>query len=356
MQVLFAVGSWGLGHATRDLTIIQRMLAAGWSVTLISTDRAMTLLRDELDGRCEFLDLPDIPKPLARSSMRFYGKYALNLPLAFRAVVAERRALHDLLRVRTFDRIVSDCRYGIASAQVPSFQITHGLRIMPPLRCRPIERFIEYVNYRWLRQAKRVLVPDFAENSLSGELSHGLHYFRDVPVDYLGHLSGIRRRDLPQDIDYFISISGPEPQRSILDRIIRRQAHTLPGRVVIALGLPGQQQVERYQNVEIHAYLNRSQQEEMMNRSRLIISRSGYTTLMELAELGKKALLIPTPGQTEQEYLARYHARLGTFSVVTQDRLDLPRDVARAERCRGYRPPHGSDVTVENFLRVIAEG
>src|SRR3990172_411450 len=105
MKVLFAVGSWGLGHATRDLPLITRLLETGSHVTIISTDRALALLQRELGPRCEFFDWPDVPKPLARTARLFYTKFALSAPLLFRTILTEHRTLQDLLRSRRFDRI-----------------------------------------------------------------------------------------------------------------------------------------------------------------------------------------------------------------------------------------------------------
>ena len=90
-----------------------------------------------------------------------------------------------------------------------------------------------------------------------------------------------------------------------------------------------------------------------MNRARLIVSRSGYTTMMELAELGKRALLIPTPGQTEQEYLADLHYRAGHYYAVQQSKLELVRDVTRAQTYPGYQPAHRTAVSIERFMEIV---
>src|SRR5207253_8809011 len=170
-------------------------------------------------------------------------------------------------------------------------------------------------------------------DSLSGELSHGLRFVRPNRISYVGILSGLKRVELTEDVDCYVSISGPEPQRTILEDIILRQVYDVPGRVVVSLGKPEEAgRTWTHGRATVHSYVSRYQQQELMNRAHVVVSRSGYTTMMEIAELGKRALLIPTPGQTEQEYLAGLHSRLGNYYSVTQDRLDLPRDLEIATR------------------------
>lgn len=355
MKVLFAVGSWGLGHATRDLPLINRLLESGCELTVVSTDRALSLLRKELGPRCEFFDWPDVPKPLARTAKLFYTKFALSVPLVFRTILSEHRTLQNLLRRRRFDRIISDNRFGIHSRRIDSYQIAHGLRAIAPRRNRQLELALEYFCYSWLRPARRVIVPDYLHDGLSGDLSHNLTFFEPERLEYIGILASVRRRPVEPDVDLFVTISGPEPQRAILEEIVLGQVDALPGKVVVALGKPEEPlRTWQHDGAQVYSYLDRRQQENLMNRSRLIVSRSGYTTLMELVELNRQALLIPTPGQTEQEYLGWLHNSRGTYLSVTQQRLDLRRDVERAGSFRGYEAPHLTDESVERFVRLIS--
>jgi hypothetical protein len=356
LRILFAVASWGLGHATRDLPLINRMLEDGHRVTIVSNDRALALLQHELGGRCTFLEWPDLPLTLSTSAPLSYAKWTLSLPLAFRAIVAEKRALDSLLAWHPFDRIISDNRFGIRSSRVASFQIAHGLRFIAPQRNWLVELAMEYSYHRCFGRTARFAVPDFAVNGLSGNLSHNLRYVQPHRVSYIGILSRVRRVALPQDIDCYVSLSGPEPQRSILEDILLKQVYDVPGRVVVSLGKP-EQAGRTWTNgrATIHSYVDRHQQEELMNRAQLIVSRSGYTTMMELAELAKPALLIPTPGQTEQEYLADYHLRRGNFYSVSQAKLDLPRDLNVARRYPGYKPVHRTEVSIDRFMKLVAD-
>ena len=354
LNILFAVAAWGLGHATRDLVLIRGLLAAGHEVTILSTERAMRLLRNELGNRCSYLDLPDIPKPLSRQALMFYVKMSLSMPLVFWTFWQEHQFVRRISRARRFDRIVSDTRYGVFLRDVPSYYIVHSLRQIVPGRPRHLERMVELAQRGLLAGARKILIPDQRENGLAGDLCHNLTCFDHSALEYIGILSSVKRRPVQPDIDYFVTVSGAEPQRSIFEKMVLEQAHDLKGRVVIALGKPDiPLSVSGDGRVEVHSYMGRGQQEEMMNRARLVVSRSGYTTMMELAELGKQALLVPTVGQSEQEYLGAYHEKLGTMHTVTQPHLSLARDVEVATTYTGIPLSHRTEESTRRFLEVI---
>jgi UDP:flavonoid glycosyltransferase YjiC (YdhE family) len=357
-KTLFAVQDWGLGHATRDLVLIRALLDAGQAVTVLSTGPALQLLQSELGERCRYVRLRDIPKPISRHAFWFHARMAVSLPLIFATWRRERAFVEQLWERERFDHIVSDSRFGVCLAQVPSYFLTHSLRQIVPGRLRLLENRVERAQHHFLAGARKILVPDEeADGGLAGALCHAMACdWGSERIEYLGILSSLHRQDVDQDVDCFISISGPEPQRTILERIIIRQAPELEGNIVIALGRPESESFAlEGGRISIHAYLDRGAQEEVMNRARLVVSRSGYTTLMELAELGRLGLLVPTPGQTEQGYLAEHHERLGHLHRVRQGRLRLAEDVATA---RGYAglPAMGSTASaVRRFLNIVLD-
>lgn len=361
MRILYAVGSWGLGHATRSLPLIQALLEGGAQVTVVSTGRALLLLQRELGRRCEFLDWPDVPQTLGRSAPEFYARSALALPRMVQVMRRERAWTAELLRARRFDRIVSDNRYGVQHPAVPSFHLAHSLRFIAPGRVGLVEWALEAFNYRWFRGLRRILVPDTPQDRLSGDLAHRLRLFPQRLLAYIGILSRIRARDLPQDLDLFITLSGPEPQRTMLEEILRRQlAAWRPAagglRVVAALGRPEAPRREEVDGVEVYGYLDARAQEEMVNRARVVVARSGYSTIMELAEVERRAVLVPTPGQTEQVYLAAYHEGRGAVRAVAQSRLALPRDVAAAAARTGLRAREKTEGALRRAVELIFAG
>ena len=128
----------------------------------------------------------------------------------------------------------------------------------------------------------------------------------------------------------------------------------LEGKKVFLLGNPGGGEKEELAgNITVYPYISGEDRITFMNRAKMIIGRAGYTTLMDLAELEKKALIVPTPGMSEQEYLARYHKSKGTLYSVEQDEINLARDVEVARSFSGIKPLHKTAVSVKNFLRIV---
>jgi UDP:flavonoid glycosyltransferase YjiC (YdhE family) len=348
MRVLFGIFDWGLGHATRDIPLITELLREN-EVHVLSTGRALHLLRGHFGRACAYYDVPSIYPPYTRTRL-FQLKFGVSVPRMIRTLRRARRRSKRIIR-NGFDIVISDCRYDVFDRPENSFLINHQLRFKTP---RGAERFVE----KWLalrmRKYRYVFVPDYEDVGLSGMLSHGLRYIPRQKVKYIGLLSHLRRRDMPEDIDYFISLSGPEPQRRILEKRIKKQLNQLEGKVVMAGGTPEINTSDLRGNVEYFSFLDNGQQEEMMNRARFIITRAGYTTIMELAELDKrKALLLPTPGQTEQEYLADHFEAQGYFHHVSQYKLRLTRDTEAARRFNGFDPPWRTEVSTQKFVNLL---
>lgn len=351
MRILYAIGSWGLGHATRSLPVVTALVDGGADVTVVSTGRALAVLRADLGGRADFLDWPDVPQTVSGTAWGFYLRTGAAIPWMLAALRRERAWTAQLLRRRRVDRIVSDNRLGIQHPDVPTFHIVHGLHSIAPARIAFLERSLEAFNYRWLGHLRGIIVPDTRIDRLSGDLGHRLEVFRPEQVTYAGILSRLRRRQLPQDLDLFVTLSGPEPQRSMLERIVLRQLPSVRARTVVALGKPDVCSHTRIGTADVYGYLDRTAQEEMMNRARVVVCRGGYSTIMDLAELQRRTVLIPTPGQTEQVYLARYHHARGTALAADQRRLDLGASAARAAV---LRPLHASVTTGDTVRRIAS--
>jgi len=223
------------------------------------------------------------------------------------------------------------------------------------LQIHLFERAMERFNMFFFKRYVGVIVPDYKENNLSGDLSHNLRRIDEDAIHYVGVLSDFSRRPLKKDIDYLISISGPEPQRSMLEEKLATQAGDLPGNVVMTLGKAENYSVVKKQQLTTYSFVTKDLREELLNRTKLVVSRSGYSTIMDVAVVGAKALFIPTPGQIEQEYLSEYHNSLGTFYSVSQDAVDLKSDVKTAVQKTGITRDCDVKKTVENILDVIKE-
>ncbi len=352
MKVLFGICSWGLGHATRDIPLIRRMLEEGHNLTLVGRGRSLYLLREEFGKDCSYLEIPDYSSPYSEKKFHV-SKFVGYIPVYIEEIIQEHNRIRKLVRGRGYERIVSDNRFGIYDKEIPSYFISHQLRFIVPGRVRLLERATEGFNYSFKKSFCKFLIPDYKDNPLSGDLSHNLKFFKDGKIEYLGIISSLKKRDVEEDIDYFISLSGPEPQRTVLEKKILSQVFLLKGKVFVALGKPEERKEEVKGDIHILSFLNRERQEEIMNRSKLVITRPGYTTLMELAFLGKKALLIPTPGQTEQIYLASYHKDRRNFYSVSQNELNLARDVEEAKKYRGFCCNLSEESAVDKFMKIV---
>ncbi len=336
------------------MPIIRELLQRGHQVTIATSGAAETLLRDEFP-QCRFIHFRDYPSPDTRTRYH-YLKFAAYVPVMRYAIFREKQLTDRLLQENRFDLIISDSRFGVYSEKVPSFFISHQFRFEVPFYIGIGRYLSEKFNASFHAKFTRVIVPDNSPGTvcLSGQLAWPRYKISRQKAYYAGILSSVQKLDLPADIDFLISVSGPGPQRLLLETIVLKQAPALPGKKVILLGRPGEKfQRQLNEHTVVYSHASRAEMSRLMNRAKFIISRSGYTTMMEMAELEKKkALLIPTPGQVEQEYLSRYYKKMGWFLSRSQSLVNLPEDVVAASRYSGFPP---MPRTEENVRRLYEE-
>lgn len=345
----------GLGHATRSLPLIRELLARGCEVTVGSSGRSLIFLRQEVPD-AGFVDLPDYRLTYSHRGVTLPGML-VQVPHMLKMIRREHRLTAEFVRQQQIDLVISDHRYGCYSESVPSFFITHQLRFIAPFALRPFEFIGVRFNRRYHQKYTGVIIPDLRENAgglFSGRLSqvrHRANYY------FPGILSSVGKQNKPsQDIDLLVSISGPEPQRSVFEEIVRRQIGEVPGQKVVVLGKPEAREAETpVPGLTIYPHLSRRRMEEFLSRSKLVVSRSGYSTVMELAELGKKALFVPTPGQTEQNYLAQRFASRDWAMGVPQKNVNLSRDIRLARNYSGFPGNLSTAQTVDTVMRLLFE-
>jgi len=353
MEIIYGVCSWGLGHATRSLPIIRKLLKENHNITIISNGRSLDLLKKELKDEVNYKDIPDYPQLLSRNAKQFMAKSIIYWPLFIKRIESGLIKLAEILKERKYNLIISDSRYDIYNKKIPSFFISHQMRIMNPLRIKIFESGSELFNQFFFKRFVKVIVPDYREDGLSGDLSHNLKRIDENSIHYIGPLSDFKKRKVNKDIDYLISISGPEPQRSMLENKLISQCEVLEGRIVVTLGKTEEKLKIKKKNITTYTFLSKKEREELLNRSKIVISRSGYSTIMDLAVIKTKALLIPTPGQIEQEYLSRYHNKLGTFFSVNQQNINLINDLEKLKDTTGIKRDCNVEKTVENFMDIV---
>lgn len=353
MKVIYGICSWGLGHATRSLPVMRKLADENNDLTIISNGRSLELLKRELGENIEYVDMPDYPMLLSENSRQFMAKSMIYWPLFIRKMQSGLSQLTKMLKTRKCDLIISDGRYDIYSKKIPSFFISHQMRIMNPLRIHLLETGSEIFNLFFFKRFRGVIVPDYNEDDLSGDLSHNLKKIDEKKIHYVGALSDFKKKETKKDIEYLISISGPEPQRTMLEKKLLSQVDQLEGNIVMTLGkTEGAGNISR-ENIKVYSFLTKEKREDFLNRTKLVVSRSGYSTIMDLALTGTKALMTPTPGQIEQEYLSQYHNEKGTFHSVNQNNINLATDVENAKETTGIERDCSVEKTVENIITVI---
>jgi UDP:flavonoid glycosyltransferase YjiC (YdhE family) len=349
--------NWGLGHSTRDIPLIRELLRNGHEVTVATSGNALALLKKECP-ECNFILYKDYPTPY--SSTRFFlPKFVASIPLLLKAMLDERKRLTQILSENKYDVIISDNRMGVYSDKVPSYFITHQLRFSLPDYLKPFEIGTLYVNAFFHSRFEGVIVPDISPDgdgrNLSGKLARSNIGVTKKKAYYAGILTSAEKKSVSEDLDFLIIVSGPEPQRTKLEKIILKQVQKLPGEKVVLLGSPqreGHQKLDEHTTV--HSYVSNEEKAELMNRAKFLISRSGYTTMMELAELDKKhGLFTPTPGQTEQEYLSRYYAKQGWFLSRSQYKLKFPEDVDAAMKFKGFPKMSKTEENVKRLYEIM---
>ena len=214
---------------------------------------------------------------------------------------------------------------------MPTYFITHQLRFQFEGIFKVIEFLGEWFNLFMFRKYKEIIIPDVKMTpNLTGTLTHSGTISNHPKLHYLGVFCSVSKLNIEEDIDYLFSVSGPEIQRTRFEEIILDQISHIPGKKVGVLGKPDDKRTyDNIENTEIYSHVNRQKQNELLNRAQFVVCRSGYTTVMELVALKKPALMIPTPGQTEQEYLACHYRETGLFYTADQTGLDLPSELKK---------------------------
>jgi UDP-N-acetylglucosamine transferase subunit ALG13 len=268
----------------------------------------------------------------------------------------ENTLTRQLVEDKKINVILSDHRYGCYHQTIPSFFLTHQIRFIAPGILRPFEFLGLWFNQYFHKKYTGVIIPDYRENG-QGQISGRLSKLnRDSTGHFCGILSSVTKENYPQDIDAVFAVSGPEPQRTVLEELLFSQIDKIPGKKALVLGKPEKSGPRKFsKGVEVYEYATRSLMQNLFNRSRLIIARSGYSTLMEILELRKKALFIPTPGQTEQVYLAKRLEQKGYFYGVSQDRLNLAVQIPEALKYQGFPGKFKTEDSVKIIFELLSE-
>ncbi len=313
-RILVAPLNWGLGHATRCIPIINALINSGFEPIIASDGQALSLLEKEFPSLL-CLTLPSYKITYAEKARFFKLQMIAQLPQIYLAILREKKVLKQWITTYQLDGVISDNRLGIHSTRIPSVIITHQLQILSGNTSWWSTKIHQY----FIRKFQECWVPD-SENkeNLTGKLGHLDH--SSLNLKYIGALSRFHKKAVDQQYDLLVLLSGPEPQRSLLEVKLQRELKRFEGTILLVRGIiEDQQTVVKRLNKTTYNYMTSAELELAINESKLVLCRSGYTTIMDLAHLNKKAFFIPTPGQYEQEYLAEELDRRGLVPHCKQE-------------------------------------
>lgn len=342
MKILVAPLDWGLGHATRTIPVIRGFLAHGATVDLAVSGNISALYRGEFPDLTQ-IEVPgyEIRYPNRGFEMPFW--LLKNYRRIMRTIREEHGTAESLAFERGYDMIFSDNRFGFYSNRAKNIYMTHQLRIAFP---GPFSAF-ENIGIAWHRKQMEkfdeIWVPDYAKfPGLGGRLSHvnpsALKLSK--PIRFVGPLSrfdenfpvGVPKNSVQRKYRFLAILSGPEPMRSLFEKKIFEALSRISGKHAVILGKPGEKKVpETPSNMDVFNHLETADFARMVQSSDVILSRPGYSTVMDMATLGAKCVFVPTPGQTEQEFLGEELFRAG-FSGLLKQRELSPMNLCEMER------------------------
>ncbi len=351
--ILIAPLDWGLGHATRCIPIIRILIHKGCKVLLAADGASQKLLKTEFP-QLEILKLKGYNIQYANKFV--FLKLISQLFKIKAAIKYEHQWLQQVVIDKKIDLIISDNRYGLYHKNVPTVLITHQLRVLLPSYFKWAEGLLQKIVYGFVNKFSQCWVPDTVTNNLSGKLGHP-QKMPTLPVTYIGWLSRFIPAQLPIKYKAAIIISGPEPQRTILERKALEQLQTYNQPCALVRGLPNTTEELQLANKQIAIYnhLPASQLQQLFLQAEFIISRTGYSTLMDAFTLGKKCILLPTPGQTEQEYLAIKLAENKQAIIANQSNFNLAELITKAYTFEYNLPDQTENKLTEAIEKLFDE-
>ena len=323
--VLICPLNWGLGHASRCVPIINALNNQGYKV-IIAADKGPLAFLQKAFPDLEFIEFPGFDPIYSRSKTQVF-KMMASFPKALRLFRRDHKTVESIVKSHNVDIVISDNRFGCWSNDVHSVFVTHHLNIQVPRFWRWATPIINMFNNSYIRKYDEVWVPDDEnENSLSGKLSHPARIKKRV--SYIGNLSRFKHDNqevTEKSNKYLVILSGPEPQRTIFEDIVIEQARKIKDNVLIIRAKPESHDMlsDIPENVSMFNHVDDEMFVKLVNSAENVICRGGYSSLMDLVRLDRTAYLVPTPGQTEQEYLARHLAEERCFNWCRQSDFQL---------------------------------
>lgn len=359
-NILVCPLDWGIGHATRCMPIINRLIARGENVIIAADNRPLAFLKKEYP-QLKFIRFPGINVKYP-SNNKMVTKLAFMLPGILFQIRKENGELQEIIKKHDIDAVISDNRFGLYSDKVPCVYITHQLFIQAPARFKWLNPLLFKMHKRFIDKYNACWIPDFqGKFSLTGALTNKKKV--NDKIFFIGPLTRFNEKyenssaNNNDDFEIVAIVSGPEPQRSIIEKILISQLKNRSEKCLLLQGRPDKQEYQKVNgNLTILSHLPTEKLIRIIKKAKLIISRSGHSTIMDLSALGKRAVFVPTPGQGEQEYLAKYHFSKGHYFFMQQKKINI--DIALKESSlypefRVNYSPGVLDQQIEKLISLI---
>lgn len=317
-KIIIAPLNWGLGHATRCIPIIKALINNCYIPIIASDGDALFLLQKEFPELKSY-ELPSYNVRYTKNGKNLKYRMLLDTPKILKAITNEQKVIENIISIEGVSGIISDNRFGVRSNKVPSVYITHQLNVLSG----NTSFLTSLIHHGIIAKFDSCWIPDYNDDlSLAGKLTD-LESSK-IDVKYLGSISRFEYKIMSKKHDLLVVLSGPEPQRSILEKKLYKELKNYNKKVLFVRGTVSEKQkINRLKNVTVVNYMLLEELQIAINESKLILARSGFSTIMDLEKLQAKAFFIPTPGQFEQEYLAKYLKDKNIAPFACQDEFKL---------------------------------
>lgn len=348
---------WGLGHTTRCIPLIEELLELGCDVIIACNSRQKELLQQEFPG-IGYTHLAGYNIRYGKNRRSTFVKLLVQSFKILIRIKQEKRWLREFLMSQRVAAIISDNRFGLHAAGIPAIFITHQLQVKTGLGSWA-DSIVRRWNYGHINHFTTCWVPDEADDpSMSGELSHPPQ-LPATPVQYIGGVSRFEPCTITEKGGLLIILSGPEPLRSIFEGLLLQQLKDYAEPVILVRGLSASAPLPAApENCRLFNHASAAVLHSLICAAGLVISRCGYTTVMDLLKLHKKAILVPTPGQAEQEYLAHHLLQQQWAYTLPQKDFQLARALEEAGQFAYNMPMLGMDgykEVLRKFVKEISE-
>lgn len=340
-HVMVAPLDWGLGHATRCIPIIKELLNRKISVIIAGSHYSLKWLTQYFPT-LPYCELPSHSITYGKGSSQFFPML-FQFPQLLQTIKLEHKALEQIIQNYSIQVIISDHRYGLHHPSILSIFVAHQLNIQLPFQQAYLQKLAYISHLNILKPFNAIWIPDFPHAPfLSGDLSH--QFPLPKKARFIGPLSRFENKYSTSTISHKwekvelgIILSGPEPHRSIIEAKLIRQVNQLGLRTILVQGKLSEKKMIIDGSVQIYSSLDSEKLGALLISSNIIISRPGYTSIMDYVSLKLKSIIfVPTPGQTEQEYLAKYFYEQGVALFQTQENLDISLAIEQIESFSGF--------------------